>query len=400
MPSQRLQELFSLYYNGIATNAELEELKQLIRQTGDASLIDMLNEEWEALKNPDQQFQSPNIQLLKSILTKSGVENAPMPVISKTPVRSFTKKYISYAAAVLFLLAGAGVYTWLPEKPVQPATEVVKKTELPKDDALPGTNKATLTLGDGSVIELDSTDQKIISTKEGATISVAGEKLVYVATNSDSKIIYNTMKTPRGGQYKLTLSDGTNVWLNAASSITYPTVFNGEQRNVSITGEAYFEVAKNPQKPFVVKINDNAGIRVLGTHFNVNAYTDEPQVNTTLLEGKVMVNAGTKSQQLDPGQQSQLSRNGNLKLLRNADLQQAVAWKDGIFNFRHTKLEVLMRQLSRWYDVEVEYPNGVPDLEFGGKVQRTLPLSKLLEGLGEMDVKFRIEEGRRLIVLK
>jgi ferric-dicitrate binding protein FerR (iron transport regulator) len=205
------------------------------------------------------------------------------------------------------------------------------------------------------------------------------------------------MSTPRGGQYQLTLADGSQVWLNAESSITYPTAFNGNDRKVSITGEAYFEVAKDKKKPFRVDIGP-ATIEVLGTHFNMNTYKDEQTNKTTLLEGSVRIKTVHTSLTLRPGQQGQYNpRTNNLSLAVHPDVEQAVAWKNGVFNFNNVKLEEAMRQIARWYDVQVVYEKTIPATTFGGKMGRDLKLSQVLKLLGEMGIQFRIE-GKKLIV--
>jgi ferric-dicitrate binding protein FerR (iron transport regulator) len=222
---------------------------------------------------------------------------------------------------------------------------------------------------------------------------------VYNAGNGDALVSYNTLRTPRGGQFRLTLPDGTGVWLNAASSITYPTAFNGAARNVTVTGEVYFEVAQIPNKPFMVKVNDHTAIQVLGTQFNISAYADEATVNTTLLQGSIKVTAGSNALVLQPGQQAQTTDGGALQVLDHADTDQAIAWKNGSFNFNGKGLPEVMRQLSRWYDIEVVFSGKVPVRKFGGEIQRSLPLSEVLEILQQMDVKFKIKDEKTLIVL-
>ena len=230
---------------------------------------------------------------------------------------------------------------------------------------------------------MDETNTTVIS-DGGVVINKDKGALVYGKTNI---VAYNTMTTPRGGQYRLTLPDGTQIWLNAASSITYPTAFVGPERKVEITGEVYFEVAKNEKMPFKVKLRDETEIRVLGTHFNVNAYADEPLVRTTLLEGSVMINNSV----LKPGQ---AYSNGKVT---EADTEAAVGWKNGVFIFNRDNLTSVMRQLSRWYDVDVEYQGSLASRTFSGKIKRDLGLLDLLDGLKSTDVRFKIE-GKKLIV--
>jgi ferric-dicitrate binding protein FerR (iron transport regulator) len=215
--------------------------------------------------------------------------------------------------------------------------------------------------------------------------------------NAANDVMYNTMNTPPGGQYKLKLPDGTNVWLNAASSITYPTAFMGKDRTVTITGEAYFEVANDRLKPFHVKVNE-MDVEVFGTHFNVNAYNDEPAVKTTLLEGSVKVSKYAASVILKPGEQTSVSQSSYPSQPIPVETDLVMAWKNGLFNFNKVSLQDVMKQIARWYDVQIVYQGEIRPKKFGGEIQRDLNLSEVLEGLKETGIHFRIE-GKKLIVL-
>jgi ferric-dicitrate binding protein FerR (iron transport regulator) len=299
-------------------------------------------------------------------------------------------RHWGWAAAVVFLLLGTGVYYWSQQKP---RTEVTLMS-----DIAPGTNKAVLTLADGSKVMLDSAGNQVV--QQGATaIRQQGSSLQYDSKGNGATVAYNTLSTPRGGQFQVVLPDGTKVWLNAASAIRYPTFFSGAERLVELTGEAYFEVTQSANMPFRVKINATNTIEVLGTSFNVNAYTEEDYIRTTLLEGAVRVSSGGKKMTLKPGEQAQSSaKQPFVKVLEHADISKAIAWKNGLFNFQDVRLEEVMRQLSRWYDIEVVYEKGVPDLEFIGEIERSLPLSEVLKGLRMSGVNFRLEQGKRLVV--
>lgn len=311
----------------------------------------------------------------------------------KAPAKVAFLRHWGWAAAVVFLLLGTGVYYWFQQTP---RTEITKA--YPAGDIAPGTSKATLTLSDGSKVTLDSAGNQVV--QQGATaIRQQGSSLQYDTKGSGTAVAYNTLSTPRGGQFQVVLPDGTKVWLNAASAIRYPTFFSGAERLVELTGEAYFEVARNADMPFRVKINTTNTIEVLGTSFNVNAYTEESYISTTLLEGAVRVSSGGKKVTLKPGQQAQSFADQPLvKVLEHADISKAVAWKNGLFNFQDAGLQEVMRQLSRWYDIEVIYEKGIPDLEFIGEIERSLPLSEVLKGLRMSGVNFRLEQGKRLIV--
>lgn len=265
-------------------------------------------------------------------------------------------------------------------------------------DPQPGGNKAQLTLADGSIILLDGTANGLLAEQGTAKIiKKADGQLLYDVTGAPTTdILYNTLSTPRGGQYNITLPDGSKVWLNSASTIIYPTSFNGKERKVEILGEAYFEVAKDATKPFRVKMNEME-VEVLGTHFNINGYQDESFVRTTLLEGKVKVRSGAVENLLNPGQQAQLGKNGNIKLLKNVNVEEVMAWKDGNFQFEDADIYSVMRQLARWYDLEVAY-SGRLTKHFVGSISRDVNLSQVLTMLQQTgEVKFS-REGKKIIV--
>jgi len=267
-----------------------------------------------------------------------------------------------------------------------------------KNDVLPGSDKATLTLADGSTILLDEAQNGTIAQQGNSKIIKLDGKLSYDPTNKNSReIVYNTISTPKGGQYQLELPDGSKVWLNATSSIHFPTSFTGTERRIEITGEAYFEIAKNPNMPFIVTVS-NSEVQVLGTHFNINAYNDEDNVKTTLLEGSVrFVNDGSINI-LKPGQQAQLTKEGTTKVVSDVNVDNVVAWKNGMFDFENASIETVMRQLSRWYDVEIEYKGKTDDL-FIAEMRRNIKLSdalKALELTGK--VKFDIQD-KKIIVM-
>ncbi|MGN6491903.1 MAG: FecR family protein [Agriterribacter sp.] len=314
--------------------------------------------------------------------------------------RIFVGSWRWAAAAILFVLAGAASWWLLNNKKQQPMTMVQQQHDLP-----PGKNGAILKLADGSELVLDSLADGIVANQPGTQVTLKNGQLVYDANNTlHENMVYNTITTPRGRQFQLVLQDGTKVWLNAASSITYPAYFSGNERKVKISGEAYFEVARMENKPFKVSVNEAAEIEVLGTHFNINSYKDEENIKTTLLEGsvKTSVIAGSKVQEqliLKPGQQAEIANNGQLKLNPSVNADQVMAWKNGLFNFDNASLEEVMRQLSRWYDIKVVYEKGIPQMSFGGELSRNVSLAGLLSGLERAGVHFRIEEGRQLVVM-
>lgn len=294
---------------------------------------------------------------------------------NRNKIKLLSSSWFRYAAAaILFIGVGAAIYLNNRTTIKEPQVAQVKTGS--KNDILPGSDKAVLTLSSGKKIELHASGDQII-TDEGIAIHNNDGSLVY---DKSDVVAYNTMTTPRGGQYKLQLPDGTIVWLNASSSITYPTAFPGNTRVVSITGEAYFEVAKNPRKPFTVKTYKDE-ITVKGTSFNVNSYTDEPGIKTSLLEGLVQINGML----LKPGNAYMEGK------IAPTNLDRDLAWKNGVFNFNQVALKEAMKQIARWYDVELQYEGSVGDLLLGGEIGRNLTLQQVLSGLEDKDIHFRLE---------
>ncbi|MEO6289723.1 MAG: FecR domain-containing protein [Ginsengibacter sp.] len=308
------------------------------------------------------------------------------------------------AAAVLIIIVGSGTY-WLlqlkvPAKNAAIATykEQIKET---KNDLAPGGNKAVLTLADGSTIVLDDAENGLLTQQGNTKVLKVNGKLAYNAENSkNSEILYNTISTPRGGQYQIELPDGSHVWLNALSSLHFPTVFAGKERRVEVTGEAYFEVAKNAAMPFKVSIGAPSGdvgeIEVLGTHFNIMAYNDEGEIKTTLLEGSIKINHDMKTVVIKPGQQARLQHQ-SIKVIDNVDIEEVLAWKNGYFQFNAASLQQVMRQIARWYDVDISYEGKVVERRFGGKISRGNNASEVLKVLELSKVKFRIEDKKIIV---
>lgn len=311
-------------------------------------------------------------------------------------------KYIS-AAAVIAIVFGGFYYFQVQNTSTIESVSLTKKKNL---DILPGTNKATLTLADGSTVILDESTSPDISDQDGIKISKEKDgQLVYTIVNNkllnaDKNIAYNTISTPKGGQYQVILPDGTKVWLNAASSLKYPEAFVGKQRLVVLTGEAYFEVAKNKSMPFRVQ-SQNQNVEVLGTHFNINSYLDDNAVKTTLLEGSVQVSNSKFSKILKPGEQaiSGIGEQASIKIARDVDTDDETAWKNGLFQFNDSELKVILNQLERWYDIKIDYSD-VPAKRYNGMVPRKSKLSEVLKMLEKTgNIRFELEEGRKLKVL-
>ena len=304
------------------------------------------------------------------------------------------------AAACFVGLVAVSVFWWLKNDSKQPGNQMQANSEYYKTDIPPGGNKALLTLADGSTIILDSAQNGALSTQGNIRIIKLDDgQLAYNrdGARSSSKVLYNTVSTPNGGQYQLTLADGSHVWLNAASSIRFPASFTGKERRVEITGEVYFEVAKNESMPFIVSV-DGAQVQVLGTHFNVMAYKDESMLETTLLEGSVKFIKDNNASMLKPGQQLQLTKKGQFKVLSGVDVEKVVAWKNGFFDFEGLNFEAIARKLSRWYNVEVVYDKKIDDV-FYAEIPRNTKLSDVLKAL-ELTGKINFEiVGSKIIVL-
>ncbi len=310
---------------------------------------------------------------------------------------------ISAAAAVIFFISITAFY-FLYQKNSKAIAHTQSVIELIKD-VPPGTSNAILTFDDGTTIVLDSASTGTLAHQGGIKVLKLDGQIAYDKSGSaklQASPVYNTITTARGNQYQVLLADGSKVWLNAASSIHFPSYFTGNERKVEITGEAYFEVAKDPTKPFRVFISspsgkpDGAEIEVLGTHFNVNAYPDEEDVKTTLLKGSVKVKKGSNLQMLSPGEQARLSSDA-ITIKKDVGLSQVVAWKDGFFVFNNTDIKMIMRQVARWYDVEVDFEGKVPSEGFTGKVSRNVPLSKFLKVLELNGINVKTE-GRKITI--
>lgn len=315
----------------------------------------------------------------------------PLKATGKTPRRLNYRQYAWWAAAAsLLLLVATGILRWQ-----QPSGKQQLAT---KYDVAPGGSKAVLKLADGSVITLDSVAKRQIQLGNATAQQVNGQ-LNYAPSSGGEAAGINVLTTPRGGQFQVVLPDGTRVWLNAASSLSYPTAFTGKERLVEVSGEAYFEVAKDAHKPFRVKISNQENyIDVLGTHFNVNAYPDEAAIRSTLLEGRIRFSAA-QAVVLSPGQQAVLTAGTQTpQVVNGVDTSAVMAWRSGLFNFEGQHLREVMRQLARWYNIEVVYDQEVPDVVFGGKIVRNVSLTQLLKILTDAGIHFRLEPGGKLII--
>ena len=379
MNSENTRNLITKYNSGTASAQEIALL-----------------ENWYAEKSESSTLSDDDIDfyLLESLLYTKTIAYARLnqPVIVNRSRQLWPR--IVAAASILLILAG-GTYFLVHHK-----NNSFNDAQQLAHDIAPGSNKATLTLANGKQIVLTGAQNGKLALQNNTTVNkTADGQVIYRSstnkTADNNEIIYNTMSTPKGGQYHLTLADGTNVWLNAASSIRYPVAFSGNERKVEITGEVYFEVKHNALKPFRV-VSDKQTIEVLGTHFNINAYPNESAVKTTLLEGSVRVNTNGSKATLKVGQQSTLI--GNKINIADVDVNEVIAWKDGYFEFSGTDIQTIMRQLSRWYDVDVVFEGVITPETFTGRISRNKNISQVLK-IVKASKSVNIEiQGRRIMV--
>jgi transmembrane sensor len=369
---EQIQYLLQQHLDGTITESESALLADALLEQGETEELELALQEMAMGSDKDPSYKKERWEDMVSGILSTSQKKRPL-------------RFLQFAAAAMVLgIIATGIYFWNTGEKKTGTTYV-------KNDVAPGSNKAVLILGDGSRVALDSSGNQVL--RQGTiAIHQQGGQLQYDQQGTETSVSYNTLSTPRGGQFQIILPDGTKVWLNAASSLRYPTAFTGSERKVEITGEAYFEVAKNAAMPFRVKISNEAAVEVLGTHFNINAYADEAAIRATLLEGKIKV----MDVVLSPGEQAQITT--DINILRHVDTSAVMAWRYGLFNFEGQNLKEVMRQLSRWYDIEVIYEGTVPDIVFGGKMLRNINLSQLLKVLEDAEVHFTLEEGRKLII--
>ncbi|MCE7040130.1 FecR family protein [Dyadobacter sp. CY312] len=400
MSDSRITFLFYRYFDGTASHEDQQELTRLLSLEESREQIQTLMEEAWTTFSADQEVFSKEVS--SKILTN--VFDRPQGEISEVELERddhiiapnwWSQNWWSVAATV-FITLGLSIYYFFGKNMQVPAQQQVVQNQ--QTEIRPGSNKATLTLGDGSIINLDQIQNGHISTYGDTKIEKPEDgQLIYKANKGDElAATFNTISVPRGGQYQIKLADGTQVWLNAASSLRYPTRFDGSERVVELTGEGYFEVAKHSRLTFKVKSNGSE-IEVLGTNFNINAYSDEPSLKTTLLEGSVKISSGKESSLIKPGEEAVITSNEPVRI-QKADLEKAIAWKNGSFQFSGTPLPEVMRQIMRWYDIDVTYEGKILPRQFGGEISRDSDLKDVLKILEISKIHFRLE-GRKIVVL-
>jgi len=364
-------------------------------------------EEENALNSyQDNFFIQDNDQLSKlspdDKLTRHTIYRKIRHSVSDHKFRTIKSPWMWAAAAAIMIVAlGLGNMLLKDKKQLLITSNRPKKNV--HKAIVPGSNNAILTLADGSTILLDDAKNGLMGNPGTSAVKKLKDGLISYTGNAagqgkTNEEALNIITIPRGGQYTVILPDGTKVWLNSASSLTYPVAFNGIQRKVELKGEAYFEVAKNKQLPFVVHTG-KVDVKVLGTHFNVTAYQDEAEIKTTLLEGSVKLTVGSASALLVPGQQGISGSAEDRIITKTVNVNQVVAWKSGYFIFRDSDIKDIMKQIGRWYDVEIEYEGNIPERTFGGTYAKNKDITELLKGLELTGlVHFKID-GRRIIVM-
>jgi transmembrane sensor len=385
--------LFEKFLANQCTPDEFKQVMEVLTSQGEDSEVSQWLKEHMLTELPANYKPEPGLQeRLEKRFNLIQEHNDLEQTQFDEPPKRVIRWWRPAAAAMVLLLTGIGGYWYTHRQPLQELSAVQPKTSVTVPDiAAPASNHAVITLPDGRKIVLDSARNGALA---GNLVKLNDDQLSYDG-NTKVKPEYHTLTVPKGSRLvKLVLSDGTRVWINAASSLHYPTSFPDSLRKVEITGEAYFEVAKVPGKKFIVSSN-GVTTEVLGTHFNVNAYDDETNMKITLLEGSVKVHKEKESGILVPGQQAQFNSSGKLNVISQVGLAEVVAWKDGFFHYNGENIETIMRELTRWYDVQVEYKGKVPDHPFVAKIPRDVPVSELLKLLSLTElVHFKIDDKK------
>lgn len=393
MDNIRFQYLYEQYLNKRLNDKELQEWQAGLSDPDyNDLLLELTGSLWDRDDLPVTDYNKDRATALyQEIITLSDQNTNDESVSSGKPKVIKLWLRIASAAAVLTFIFGTALFFYHHQQ----------SNSDQQQDIVPGGNKAILTLANGKKISLTDLADGSVANESGISITkTAGGQLIYTVSdrNQDTSALqYNTIEIPKGGQYQVRLPDGTAVWLNAASSLKYPISFSAlKQRKVELTGEGYFEVAKDKNHPFIVKTSGQE-VRVLGTHFNINGYKDEPAIKTTLLEGSVAVSsAAAGSKTLSPGQQAILS--GAELRIHQVNMDETIAWKNGYFRFNSESIENIMKILSRWYNIEVSFEGNVKSKLFTGKISKFKNISQVLKMLDKTEVlNFKLE-GRRVIV--
>ena len=383
MKRDRILELFKLHLENKLSLSDREEFFSELYKMSDSERASLIGEVIDDFPE-DYKLSKINSNIIfKRILKKTNIRR-----------KSLIRYSLAAAASLLILFTAYSI--------IDNIFYSTKETDICVTDIQPGGKKAILTLADGSVINFDdSADSTILEKSSGATIKVHNNKLICKGAELEKIIKYNLLATPRRGEFQMVLPDGTNVKLNAESSIRFPDKFSLKERRVMITGEVYFEVVKlSDDVPFIVECGDRARVEVLGTHFNINSYNDEATIKATLVEGSVRVVSpvSNNSVVITPGQQAQISVDGSLSV-KEVDVDEVIAWKNDRFIFEKADIKTIMRQIERWYGVEVEYRRDFNQY-FGGAISRKVNISKIFEMFETTgNVKFELKDSLVIVYI-
>lgn len=403
MSLQEVKKLLELMSSGNFTKQQEDAFVEWLNNADKSEFLTVLNWWEEMLDQRDDDDEVVDAELISRI--EAGLNHIETPVVplqikKQEPQRKGFKLNLAIAASLLMVLS-AGLFFYYTKNST-PAHNRISRSRI-SNDIKPGGNKAILTLSDGTKVDLNDIHAGgIVANQAGIRIvkNKDGQLVYDIVSNSESSTVesYNTIQTPLGGQYQVNLPDGSKVWLNAASSLRYPVNFDGNERRVELTGEGYFEVAKNKERPFKVQTR-NQIVEVLGTHFNINSYEEEEHTKTSLLEGSVRVRSliNKRTIVLIPGQQAQL--NDYTINVKEVDVNEVAAWKDGYFVFNNESAATVMRKIARWYDLEVTYQNDISNIDFAGSVARYKNISEIIKTLELTGlVHFKLE-GRKITVI-
>lgn len=391
MNQSELTYLLNRYADNSISESEKEALITFLQSGEDPELALEAGEAFLDAHMHSRTDLSPYSNIAQQILDSDRVELQPQ---KKSRLLHMMRPARIAAAAVLLALA-TGIWWWNRAPEQLPAVAEVK----PVNEIAPGKEGAILTRTDGSQVVLDDSGITEIKDPAGARILLENGKITYTNNTVADVTNLNTISTPNGKTFQVLLEDGSRVWLNAGSSVTYPMAFTGATRKVRVTGEVYIEAARNTKRPFLVNVDDRAEVEVLGTSFNISAYKDEPIIKTALIDGAVKVLNGNRSQSeiLKPGQLAKVDKNGKISS-GSANISEVTAWRNGLFHFSNANVEEIMRQLSRWYDVEVKYDGGIPVRTFSGEIGRKLSLQQVLAILRTIRINYTIDNDKQITI--
>lgn len=390
--SKRFGKILNEYLNDTLSAEQLDDAVKIILDDENRQLLEKIAE--KRLRDKGHVFKADRetIDRRFSMLMETARNTPKDPAEKADTVTRIIPMWSRFAAAASILLVIALGGTWIVDKLVSKRSAgTIGAMVIP--DLGPGGERAVLTLSDGSTVLLDTAAQGILATQARTNVfKLADGRIVYRQTGKETaKVLYNTITTPRGGEYSIILPDSTRIWLNAESSVRFPVQFTGDERKIEITGEVFLEVAKDHSMPFRV-VTGTTTIEVLGTSFNVRAYPDESSTGTTLIEGSVKVMTASEVRHIAPGQRAETGSNGIITVDDNVDIEEITAWKNGVFLFNSKSIHEIMNEIGRWYDVSIEYGEGPFDKTFSGIVSRKSNVSQVLSLMEPYGIKFTITE--------